>query len=574
MRTLATNFCAVLKKFPSAPDKRWVCDMEFAPHAPSWFWSLIHPPDPNRTSNLDIYFFLRYLRTLLKIFGPIALVIPPILIPLDFLQGRGADNGINGLDRLSWANVGLSHTDRYWVHLILGVGIVAYVCFIIWTELQKYIKVRQDNRHILSTTVLIDSIPDEWLHPRKLEQQFSLFPGGVRNINLNRNFATLSESVRRRDDIAAALEEAEIRLIRKVLQAYSKGKRKGHYDKTCEATWEAYLDKSERELVTLPEGLFAWMLTPFLRPKVDAIDYYREEYRRLSFEIESAKKAPERFPALNSAFIQFNTQIAAQMVCQTVLHESTDHMRLRNLQISPKDILWDNISIGWWENFFRIVISNTAIVALTILCVVPVTFAGLLSQIVYLTRAISWLSWVDKLPDWLLGLIQGVLPPTMLSAFVALFSFSLRYLVRKQGIHSKAAVELLIQDYYFSFLFLQITLIVSLSAGLTTIFDEVRGDAASLPATLAKSFPKASNYFLSYVLLQSLSVSAGALLQIGTLVDQLILSPLLDRTVTQKLARTTDVVPIQWGVFVPVYTNLSCIGRFQFHLSRNQQLTY
>ncbi|XTI93101.1 hypothetical protein V2W45_1247182, partial [Cenococcum geophilum] len=56
------------------------------------------------------------------------------------------------------------------------------------------------------------------------------------------------------------------------------------------------------------------------------------------------------------------------------------------------------------------------------------------------------------------------------------------------------------------------TLIVSLSIGLTTIFNKVRGDIALLLAMLIKGFPKASNYFLSYVLLQLLLVSTGALL--------------------------------------------------------------
>ena len=70
--------------------------------------------------------------------------------------------------------------------------------------------------------------------------------------------------------------------------------------------WEAYLNKSKCELITLPKGLFVWILIPFLRPKVDAINYYREEYRRLNFKIKSIMKIPKRFPALNSAFIKFN----------------------------------------------------------------------------------------------------------------------------------------------------------------------------------------------------------------------------------------------------------------------------
>jgi hypothetical protein len=104
----------------------------------------------------------------------------------------------------------------------------------------------------------------------------------------------------------------------------------------------------------------------------------------------------------------------------------------------------------------------------------------------------------------------------------------------------------------------QVTLIVSLSAGLTTIVNEV-ASGGSLVATLAKNLPKASNYFVSYVLLQALSVSANALLRIDKLVGNFVLAPIFDRTVTQKLERKRGQ-DIRWGTFVPVYTNLACIG--------------
>jgi hypothetical protein len=78
-------------------------------------------------------------------------------------------------------------------------------------------------------------------------------------------------------------------------------------------------------------------------------------------------------------------------------------------------------------------------------------------------------------------------------------------------------------------------------------------------ATLAKNLPKASNYFVSYVLLQALSVSANALLRINKLVRNFVLAPIFDQTVSQKLERKRGQ-DIQWGTFVPVYTNLACIS--------------
>jgi hypothetical protein len=56
-------------------------------------------------------------------------------------------------------------------------------------------------------------------------------------------------------------------------------------------------------------------------------------------------------------------------------------------------------------------------------------------------------------------------------------------------------------------------------------------------ATLAKNLLKASNYFVSYVLLQALLVSANALLRINKLVANFVFAPIFNQTVTQKLER-------------------------------------
>jgi hypothetical protein len=149
---------------------------------------------------------------------------------------------------------------------------------------------------------------------------------------------------------------------------------------------------------------------------------------------------------------------------------------------------------------------------------------------------VSELSWINELPQSFLGLLQGVLPPTLVAILTKGFVVILNYLIRKQGISSRSYIDLKIQDYYFCFLFVQVTLVVSLSAGLTTIANEM-AHGASLAVTLAKNLPKASNYFLSYVLLQALSISAHSLLRLDRLIRKFILCPIFDKSVTQMMIR-------------------------------------
>ena len=206
------------------------------PTPPGWFkW--IKPVLTTSNSDfvqkcgLDAYFFLRYLRTLLKIFVPAALVILPILLPMNAVHGRGGrwaqgvhrnDTNVSGLDQLAWGNVAPNKTHRYWAHWLLATMLIIYICYIAFDELRNYIRMRQaymtSPQHRLrasATTVLVSSIPSKWCTVEALDGLYDVFPGGLRNIWINRNFDELNEKVQKRDRLAKKLEGAETDLIKK-----------------------------------------------------------------------------------------------------------------------------------------------------------------------------------------------------------------------------------------------------------------------------------------------------------------------------------------------------------------------
>ena len=133
---------------------------------------------------------------LLKIFGLLALVILPILLPMNSVGGKNDSDPkspVNGLDRYAWTNVALVNTNRYWAHLLLAVFTVLVCCYTFFQELRGYIRLRQayltSPQHRLrasATTVLVTSIPSKWLSVENLLNLYDVFPGGVRNIWINR----------------------------------------------------------------------------------------------------------------------------------------------------------------------------------------------------------------------------------------------------------------------------------------------------------------------------------------------------------------------------------------------------
>ncbi|RAO71852.1 uncharacterized protein BHQ10_007864 [Talaromyces amestolkiae] len=761
---------------------------------------------------LDAYFFLRYLRMLLKIFVPMGLVILPILIPVNKVGGK--DNNlvsntnsttwnVTGMDQLAWGNIKPEHTDRYWAHLVLAVLSILYVCAVFFDELRGYIRLRQayltSPQHRLrasATTVLVTAIPKKWLSVEALTNLYDVFPGGIRNIWINRQLDELNEKVKLRDQLALALEAAETDLIAKCKKAQMKqakaeakksGKKaskedekqkegtdkkaaelvmqsgissgnphqvahnvqdalkkdresknkearrqrkkkflplvgggltnavgngatvfekklvggirkanqgvgqrlentpgfavlpeelvsissrgnskeindtKNHHDRSSfdsnkdsvnsvpeeidqqegyevnseeqtsrrpgwsrkssanskrgnrppeadeipltevetresqirpdtsntndsvprkkedgeeyplaydehwqedcgEPLWKKYIRQKDRETMRLPIFGITWMPSiPLIGKKVDTIDYCRKEVARLNLEIEIDQQHPEKFPLMNSAFIQFNHQVAAHMACQAVSHHVPKQMAPRVVEISPDDVIWDNMSMKWWERYLRSGGIFIVVCGMVAGWAIPVAFTGLLSQLSYLEGTFTWLAWLSKLPHWLFSAIQGVLPPLFLSLLMVVLPMILRFLSQTQGLQTGMAVELMVSNYYFAFLFVQLFLVVAISSSFSTLIDSVT-NITGWPELLAENIPKSSNYFFSYMILRAMSVSAGALAQIVNLIKWFILGPLFDDTARNKWSRTTNLQTVRWGSFFPVYTTLACIG--------------
>jgi len=97
------------------------------------------------------------------------------------------------MDQLAWTNIAPGGTHRYWAHLLLAVGVVALFCYMFYHELRAYIRLRQayltSPQHRLrasATTVLVSSIPRKWLTVEALVGLYDVFPGGIRNVWINR----------------------------------------------------------------------------------------------------------------------------------------------------------------------------------------------------------------------------------------------------------------------------------------------------------------------------------------------------------------------------------------------------
>lgn len=801
-----------------------------------------HDREIIKKCGLDAYFFLRYLKTLLIIFVPICAIVLPILIPLNYVGGKGkrvdisADNdsdsnNVTGLDTLAWANIRPENTSRYAAHLILAILVGIWVCGVFFFELKAYIKVRQDYltsaEHRLrasATTVLINSIPKKWLSEEALRGLLDVFPGGVRNVWLNRDMSKLLDKVNLRESIHASLENAETELIKAAKKAQLKQQRKdekkerkkmklkaltkeekaarsakrdeeakelansgagddagdkdpiphtvtdavqesameidelahhdhrkdhalqstlagltktssrvgnelrnvasrsgkgiddtigtthgfvplspdrkkslslsvqrtgtleshvthspggsigsatstsaikkpdeagehgvsgntvrkadvqhnmdtsrnrfwqfwkppsGGYaspvpqgpeaedymsagqqqeDKTFwqtvksflpftgdneeeveypeafdpkydaeekDAEWRKYLRKKHRPTHHLPLFGVNWLFgVPGITKKVDTIYYCRQELARLNLEIEEDQEHPENYPLMNSAFVQFNHQAAAHMACQSIVHHIPRQMSPRIIEISPRDVVWDNMSISWWGEGIRAFIVIGIVCTMAFLWAIPVAWTAALSQLDRLIQENSWLGFLkaNHNIENFANAIAGVLPAAILGLLLVLVPLILNFLAGIRGAKTGTQKAEFVQFFYFIFLFIQVFLVVSIAsffaASIDRFIDNIKTELGSVDSVLrllATNLPRAANYFFSYMVLQALATSSGTLLQIVSLLFWFVIGPMFDSTARNKWARNTNLNNVEWGAFFPVYSNFACIAIF------------
>jgi hypothetical protein len=165
-------------------------------------------PNPQQVLAFENYLFDRYIHTMLRIFLQLASTALPILLPVNLVGGKNIPGGVRGLDQLSFANVGFSHTNWYWVHLLVAACVTAFVCLILQFELQSYARFQVvfAAAQTEGTVILVSSISSRRLTSEWIQHHFGDVLGGIRGIKINRDYRRACTKMRRWAKLFATLE--------------------------------------------------------------------------------------------------------------------------------------------------------------------------------------------------------------------------------------------------------------------------------------------------------------------------------------------------------------------------------
>jgi calcium permeable stress-gated cation channel len=403
-------------------------------------------------------------------------------------------------------------------------------------------------QRLSSRTVLFLSIPKEHLSEQSLRQ---IFGSHVRKIWIVPDYTKLEDSVDERDKLWNKLEAGEQKLITNANKNAIKKAKKGNNEPVNPA---AILDnKKERP---------THRLKFLVGKKVDTIDYGRTQLPKLGGDIDRMQQDffDGKAKATPAAFIEFSSQAAAQEAMQFTAKDKKTQFAPRLIGVDPDEVIWKNLAVSNASRKIKMAVATAAITLLTIFWAIPVTFVGALTNINYLTNEVPFLSFINDIPDVILGAVTGLLPVILLAVLMALVPILCGLLAKFAGAPTLSAVEMKVQSWYFVFQVIQVFLVTTFASGAAAVASQIVSDPSIAVSLLAENLPKASNFYISYFVLQGLMVFALTLLNIVPFLMINVLGKFLDKTPRKQYNRWMTLAGLGWGSVYPKFTNLGVIA--------------
>ncbi|RFU77492.1 hypothetical protein TARUN_4706 [Trichoderma arundinaceum] len=550
-----------------------LCAAERTPSVPSsafgWFSAFWKIPDAYVLTHqsLDAYLFLRYLRICFVVCLVSLIITWPILFPVNATGGKG----LSQLEILSYSNVDINTKKNYlYAHTFVGWAVYGFLMYMITRECIFYINLRQAHhinphnaKRISARTVLFSSVPDEYNNEERIRGMFN----GVKTVWVCGKTDELDDLVEKRDDAAMKLEKGEIGLLTAVNKARAKALKKGEAQPEGPASADA--EGGDVETGNIASRWIPDKKRPHHRlgllglvgEKVDTIEWSRSELQRLVPEVEKAQAdwRAGNYQKVRAVFVEFETQGDAQYAFQSVTHHQALHMEPKAIGIQPAEVVWKSLNLPWWQIVIRRYAVYAFIAALIIFWAIPVGIVGLIAQVNTL-KSIPGLTWIGDIPKPILGVISGLLPAVALSILMSLVPVIMRLCARLAGEVSQSRVELFTQNAYFFFQLIQVFLIQTLTNAASTALVQIAQQPGQVFNILSSSLPTASNFYISYFIVQGLTIATSVVTQVVGFFVFTLLYKFLAKTPRAMYKKWTSLSAISWGSVLPVYTNIAVIS--------------
>lgn len=414
-------------------------------------------------------------------------------------------------------------TSFLWAYLAFTYLFTGLTIYFIRSHTLEVIRVRQDYLGSQSTitdrTIKLSGVPVELRSEDRIKELLEkLQIGEVESVTICRNWKTLDGLLNKRAYILRRLEEAwTVHLGRQGSLKIAPPAQSIHANNAE--------DELENDGAEGDNLLGESHITPYDNPrpttrlwygfmnlqnrKVDAIDYYEEQIRKLDDKIIEARK--KEYKATPLAFVTMDSIPACQMAVQALLDPSPGQI-LAKLAPAPSDIVWPNTYIPRTSRMIRSWTITVFILVLTIFWLIPVLLLAGLLDLCTIRQVFPKLANVLESHTVLQSLVQTGLPTLIVSLLNVAVPFLYDYLANMQGMISQGDVELSVisKNFFFTFfnVFLVFTIFGSASKFWPVLQDSVNLTATKIAYQLANSVKGLGTFYTNFILLQSVRTSS------------------------------------------------------------------
>lgn len=257
------------------------------------------------------------------------------------------------------------------------------------------------NASRLSSRTVLYLDPPKGLSP---EDAQSTFGSEAKTQWIIKETKPLDDLVESRDSKTTKLEYAEVSFLR---QATKKITKKGVSPDDA-----AVEDARPRERAYYVAGVAS-----------DLINHLRNDVNKASEEVDEKRQsytaeATEGHKRC-AVFVEYKDQTSAQ---RAYWSESNSRIPVppnlavesRLIGVVPSEVNWANLAMPQAERLSKKSLANVFIVLLIVFWSIPTAIVGSISNVNYLAT-FEWLHWIKDLPDPILGLLTGFVPPLLTS---------------------------------------------------------------------------------------------------------------------------------------------------------------
>jgi hypothetical protein len=395
---------------------------------------------------------------------------------------------------------------------------------------------------------MIESIPHQYRTDEALKEYFEfLFPGGVvDSAAIARDPLKLPELLKKRNKIAESLEAAYVSLHLKstrpkhrVLADHhsnddsdsdideDEGKGDAIDDEIEEGKTKEQIDdatpKKQQQNPLLKVGNLAAKLPGgLIGESVDSIEFYERKLKKMNKKVQKALKKEKYPPVVRGiGFVTFKDSAAANTAKQLFLNKDP-HQFIVSSAPEPRDIYWENVRQKPLVKQlsiipFRSLLQSIGSFFLVTFWSIPVAAVQALTKLEKLEAQFGF-----KLNESVSAFVSGILPTVILAALMYMLPVLIEKLVKFGGLLTFSQIDKAVSLRFLALQVKDVLLVSTLSGALVETVQTMITEPKEIPGLLAASLPNLYFFYVSYVMLLALAFYPSQLLQIGTVIKQII----------------------------------------------------